>query len=91
MHIRIMHRMLLCMRTTVDIGDDLFRRAKKRATDEGVPLRTVIEEALRRYLSDRGAASGYKFRWTTEKGELAPGVDLDDRDALFDFMEGKRK
>jgi hypothetical protein len=79
------------MRTTIDIADELFRRAKKKAADQGVPLRAVVEEAIRRYLSDRGATSGYKFRWTTEKGELMPGVDLDDRDALFDVMDGKRK
>ena len=86
-----MSRMLLCMRTTVEIGDELFRQAKKRAADEGVPLRSILEEALRRYLSDRGTKGAYKLRWRTEKGQLAPGVDLDDRDALFDFMEGKAK
>ena len=83
--------MLLCMRTTMDISDDLMRRAKKKAADDGVPLRDVVEDALRRYLSEKPAASGYKLKWTTESGELMPGVDLDDRDSLFDLMDGIKK
>lgn len=83
--------MFLCMRTTIDIADELMRRAKKKAADDGVPLRNVVEAALRRYLSDRPTATGYKLRWTTERGELMPGVDLDDRDSLFDVMDGIKK
>ena len=79
--------MLLCMRTTIDINDELMRHAKKRAANDGVPLRDVVEDALRRYLSDKPAATGYKLKWTTETGELMPGVDLDDRDSLFDLMD----
>jgi hypothetical protein len=79
------------MRTTIDIADDLMRRAKKRAADEGVPLRDIVEAALREHLSGESKASGYKFSWTTEKGELMPGVDLDDRDSLFDLMDGVKK
>jgi len=80
--------MLSHMRTTIDIGDELFRRAKKRATDDGVPLRDVVEAALRSYLSGKPKATGYRLRWTPEKGELLPGVDLDDRSSLFDLMDG---
>ena len=35
------------MRTTIEISDELIRQAKKRAADQGGPLRKVIEEALR--------------------------------------------
>ena len=84
--------MLLCMRTTMDINDDLMRRAKKKAAGRtAFPLRDVVEDALRRYLSEKPAASGYKLKWTTESGELMPGVDLDDRDSLFDLMDGIKK
>lgn len=77
------------MRTTIEIHDDLLRRAKRRAADEGVPLRAVVEEALRRHLSGRGPGDGYTLRWSVESGRLRPGVDLDDRDALFDLMDGR--
>ena len=83
--------MLLCMRTTIEINDELMRHAKKRAANDGVPLRDVVEDALRRYLSEKPAATGYKLKWTTETGELMPGVDLDDRDSLFDLMDGIKK
>lgn len=83
--------MLGCMRTTIDIGDDLLRRAKKKAADDGVPLREIVEAALREYLSGKPRGTGYKLRWSTEKGELLPGVDLDDRDSLFDIMDGIKK
>lgn len=80
--------MLRCMRTTLDIGDELLRRAKKKAADEGIPLREVVEAALREYLSGRPKKTGYKLRWTPDKGEILPGVDLDDRDSLWDIMDG---
>jgi len=79
------------MRTTMDISDELMRRAKKKAADDGVPLRDVVEDALRRYLSEKPGTSGYKLKWTTEKGELIPGVDLEDRDSLRDLMDDIKK
>lgn len=78
------------MRTTIDIADELLRQAKRRAADEGKPLRAVIEAALQAYLSRRDRTSGYGLTWRTEKGRLLPGVDLDDRDKLFDLMDGRR-
>ena len=80
--------MLLCMRTTLEIADELFRQAKRRAADERTPLRQVVEQALRLYLAKGPRRAGYKLRWRTESGRLLPGVRLDDRDALFDLMDG---
>jgi Arc/MetJ family transcription regulator len=78
------------MRTTLEISDELLRRAKRRAADEATTLRRVVEDALRSYLGGRSAKRRYEFRWRTEKGRMLPGVRLDDRDALFDLMEGPR-
>ncbi len=82
----------LWVRTTVEVNDDLLRRAKRRATDEKTTLRQVLEEALRAHLSrrrpDRGAA--FVLDWQTERGTLQPGVPLEDRDALFDLMDRPR-
>lgn len=80
--------MLLCMRTTIDLNDELFRRAKRRAADDAVTLRQVVEAALRAYLGGGARPAPYRLRWRTEKGGPLPGVDLDDRDALFDLMDG---
>ena len=81
--------MILCMRTTVEITDELLRQAKEKATAEGTPLRQVIETALRFYLAKPRRRTGYKLRWRTERGRVLPGVRLDDRDALLDLMNGR--
>lgn len=80
--------MLLCMRTTIDIPDPLFRAAKQRAADEGVSLREIVLRALQLQL---GATrrTGYRFRWRTEKGRLLPAVDLNDRQSLYDVLDGR--
>jgi Arc/MetJ family transcription regulator len=78
------------MRTTIDIGDELLRQAKKSAADKGVALREIVEAALRSYLGKRGESRAYRLRWRTESGQLQPGVNLDDRDSLFDIMGGRR-
>jgi hypothetical protein len=77
------------MRTTIDITDELLRKAKKRAADDGVALRNVVEAALRTYLSTRRRGAAYRLSWKTERGRIQPGVDLDDRDSLLDRMEGR--
>ncbi len=82
--------MLLCMRTTIDISDELFRQAKKKAAEEGIPLRDVVDGALRGYLSRRSRQAGYRLRWRAARGRILPGVNLDDRDALFDLMDGRK-
>ena len=82
--------MLLCMRTTIEISDELLRQAKKRAADEGTPLRAVVETALRSHLGNRPRREEYNLRWRTEKGRLRPGVRLHDRDALLDLMDDRK-
>ena len=34
------------MKTTLEIPDDLFRRAKSTAAQQGIPLRELVSEAL---------------------------------------------
>ncbi len=77
------------MRTTIEISDEILRPAMQRAAEEGRSLRHVVETALRAYLGRRKPGSRYKLKWRTEKGRILPGVRLDDRDALFDLMDGR--
>jgi len=83
-------RMLLCMRTTVQIKDPLFREAKKLAVESGRSLSEVIEDALIETLNRRRQPPERKsVRITTFKGKgLQPGVDIDNTAALLDRMEG---
>jgi len=77
------------MRTTIEISNELLRQAKKRAADEGAPLRKVVEEALRSYLGRHPRRKRYELKWRTERGRILPNVRLDDRDAIFNLMEGR--
>ena len=81
--------MFLCMRTTVDLNDELLRKAKRRAAWEGRTLRQIVEQALRAHLKGPRGPAGYRLSWRTQRGRVLPGVRLDDRDVLFEIMEGR--
>ncbi len=79
------------MRTTLNLADSLLREAKKRAADEHRPLTRMLEDALRGYLrGNRRPATGFRYRPVVVKGGPRPGVDLADRDSLYEIMEGRR-
>jgi len=42
------------VKTTLEIADDLFRRAKSAAAEQGIPLRKLVSEALAEELRVRG-------------------------------------
>lgn len=76
------------MRTTVDINDQVLRDAKKRAAEQGKPLRAVVEEALRALIHGRAIEpAGFELQWRTERGRLREGVRLDDRRSLFNLRK----
>jgi len=77
------------MRTTLEISDELFRQLKRKAADDGKPVRQVVESALRFYLGKAKSRKTYQLQWHSERGRLLPGVRLDDRDTLFDLMDGR--
>jgi len=83
--------MLVCMRTTLDIDDQLLRAARERARSGGKTLTAVVEEALAALLTARPPkGKRYRLRWKTFSGKPLPGVDLADRDSLHDVMDGRR-
>ena len=75
------------MRTTIEISDGLFRRAKRRAAEEGTTFREIVESALARHLSGAFRPTPYRLSWQTETGRILPGVKLDSREALFESMD----
>jgi len=81
--------MLLHMRrTTLTIDDQLLCELKKKASEEGRTLQAVTNDLLRRSLVPR-PAKPYRLRLRGWKAAEQPGVDLLDRDALFDLMDGR--
>jgi hypothetical protein len=72
-------------RTTVRLPEDLIRRAKRKAAEEGRSLTALIEDGLRRVLSERppGAKAGrVSLPVSSASGGLMPGIDLNDTAAL---------
>jgi len=57
------------MKTTLEIPDPVFRRAKARAAERGIPLRLFITEAVEDKLKAAAAAGGDK-PWMRIAGKL---------------------
>lgn len=80
----------LCMRTTLDLDDHLLDAARRRAAENGTTLTAFVEHALAASLAGRPTASKpYRLAWKTHRGRTLPGVDVADRDRLFERMEGR--
>ena len=79
--------MLLHMkRTTLTVEDQLLLDLKKKAAQEGRTLQAVINDLLR-YSLVANRREPYRLRLRGWKAAELPGVDLLDRDALFDLMD----
>lgn len=59
------------MKTTVDISDELFARARKTAEQQGTTLRSLIEEGLQLALKQRREPPTH-FKLPTVRGKAAP-------------------
>jgi hypothetical protein len=78
------------MRTTLDLDDRLLRMAKQRAAEEGDTLTHVVERALRGYLQPpQRAGRPFRLKLLIKKGRPVPGLNWDDRDSLYERMEGR--
>lgn len=76
-------------RTTLAVDDDLLKRIKERAAREGRTFQDVANELLRQALAQQKPKKSAKLvlrGWTAIE---RPGVDLLDRDKLFDLMDGR--
>lgn len=81
------------MKTTFDIPEELLIRAKKRAAELRRPLRALVTEGLRAQLEatrrvrgTKKAAKRTRIHWVTVAGDLAPGLDLADREKMTDWL-----
>jgi hypothetical protein len=76
-------------RTTIALEDDLLRKLKADAAKQGTTLSGVVNEILRGVVTSRPRPPKYKLDLGGFDGELQPGVDICDRDKLFDLMDGR--
>jgi hypothetical protein len=82
-------------RTTVRLPEELMRRAKRKAADEGRSLTALIEDAVRRVVSEASDPKGKRVlpRVSTATGGLMPGIDWNDLATLeeMDDLEMLRR
>jgi len=79
------------MRTTVDLDDALLTKARERAAQRGISLTRFLEEALAAAVAPRPQPrKRFKLRWKPHSGRFLGGVDLADRDDLYETMEGRK-
>jgi len=76
------------MRTTIRIKDDLLKRAKKRAAEEGRTLTSLIEEALALAVAKPKASRRGRVELPVSKasGGVLPGIDLNRSGDLEEVM-----
>lgn len=78
------------MKTTVELPDELLIQAKQRAAEQRRPLRALVEEGLRLVLQSRSSKPQKKqVRLITVKGGLPPGLDLSNREAMYEWLDKK--
>ncbi len=70
------------------IDDALFRQIKKKAAEEGRSLQATTNDLLRQALA-RSLHQPYRLEMQGWQASEQPGVDLLDRDKLFDLMDGR--
>lgn len=84
--------MVTHMKTTIDIADALLVEAKHVASQEGVTVRALVEDGLRRVLAERKAnASTFTLRDASFHGKgLQPGIREGDWEQVRDVVyEGR--
>jgi hypothetical protein len=77
------------MRTTIRLRDDLLKRAKKRAAEDGRTLTSVVEEGLALVLAGPGKRRRGRIEVPVSRasGGVLPGVDLNRSTDLEESME----
>jgi hypothetical protein len=75
------------MRTTVDLDPDVDARLRTLARERGVPLRVVINDALRAGLHPTVTSETRPYVLPSRRLGLRPGVDVDKALALAGELE----
>ena len=71
------------------LDDDVYLLLRKKSAEEGKSLKELLNELLREGLKNRELRrrKKYHFNIPTRSGHLRPGINIEDRDRLFDLMD----
>lgn len=79
------------MKTTIELADDLLAAVRARARARGTTMREVIEDALRRSLSEP-VPTPYRLDFPVTDGRRPPLVDVNSNaeiDAYLDAADAR--
>lgn len=81
------------MKTTVEIEDNLLKRAKRHALDNDMTLRQTLEAALEAYLKAPPLKPMKRQKWKSKtfKLETVDGVDLSNWEQIRSLIYGDRE
>ena len=86
-HTPIFGDMVSRMKTTVEIEDHLFERAKTEARRRKVTLRRLVEQGLRHELSMPAKRTRYRMKDVSVGGDgLQPGIDFSNWEQIRDIV-----
>lgn len=77
------------MKTTLNLDDQLLRKAKQCAAREGITLTAFVDDALRAKLLLEKPKHRYRFKPNVVTGSGPPNVDISDRDALYEVIDNQ--
>lgn len=80
-------------RTTVRLPEDLLRQAKRKAAAEGRTLTSLLEEGLRRVVTEKRLGNESRRVFppvSSATGGLLPGIDLAKLSALEELEDVER-
>jgi len=78
-----------CMRTTVDLPDELLTQARSRAADEGTTLTALLADGLRLRLARRvpSASARRALPTSPNRGGMQPWIDPGSNASLLDAAD----
>jgi hypothetical protein len=78
-----------CMRTTVDLPDELLTQARSRAADEGTTLTALLADGLRLRLARRvpPASDRRPLPVSRNRGGMRPWIDPGSNASLLDAAD----
>jgi hypothetical protein len=78
------------MKTSLTIPDGVYRAVKQRAAASGRTIGDIVEQGLREWLAREDApACAYRLELPIMKGMRRPNANVDDRNELIEFMDGR--
>lgn len=82
--------MLIWVKTTIEMNDELFRRAKQAAAHDGITLRELVERGVRSEL-ERRERRGFVLPDLSVDGEgVQPGITEGDWDQIASIIYSGR-